>query len=264
MSNSLTPIYRPRLVALPRISDLAPRPAVERSRREFLSWLAAGTAVAAVGAVGCTAASAESGNGDALDDEISEDALSAGTDAGVDASGCRLTTRDARGPYYQPGAPIVTTSIAGPEEKGVRLLVEGRLLGPDCRTALKGYTLDLWQASSVGKYSPGGADMRLRGKVLTDQFGRYSFETILPGRYADAAGVRPAHIHVTFRSPAGNAILTSQLYFKGDPYLGPADYCTAGGTCNSADEARHLLLQNAVVSKQIGKRSFFDAILPVS
>ncbi|MBX3227173.1 MAG: hypothetical protein KIT84_35445 [Labilithrix sp.] len=254
---SLTPVYRPRLVSLPRISDVAPRRAVERSRRDFLAWLGAGAAVAAVGAVGCTASAAEEGEeGSELlgaDDALSTD---------VDAGGCRVTTRDALGPYYAPGAPIRTLSIAEPEEKGVPLLVEGRLLGPDCRTPLKGYTLDLWQANAAGEYSPGGADMRLRGKIVTDQLGRYSFESILPGRYSDAAGTRPAHIHVTFRSPAGNALLTSQIYFAGDPFLGEADYCTRAGACNAADEARHLRLQNAIVSRRIGKRSFFDAILP--
>jgi len=261
MSNSsLTPVYRPRIVSLPRVTDVATRPAVERSRREFLSWLAAGTAVAAVGAVGCTAAA--SGGTEEGDELLGSDDALTGTDAGVDAGGCRVTTRDATGPYYEPGAPIRAVSIAEPGEKGVPLLVEGRLLGPDCRTALKGYTLDLWQASDAGEYSPGGSDMRLRGKIVTDQFGRYSFESVLPGRYADAAGIRPAHIHVTFRSPAGNALLTSQIYFQGDPYLGKEDYCTRAGVCNSADDARHLLLQNAIVSKRVGKRSFFDAILP--
>lgn len=257
MSNSsLTPTYRPRLVSLPRITDLAPKKAVESSRRDFIAWLAAGTAVAAVGCVTSSSSSSEAGEegGELL---TAEDGITE-----VDAGGCRVTTRDALGPYYEAGAPIRSVSIVEPGEKGVPLLVEGRLVGPDCRTPLKGYTLDLWQASADGEYSPGGADMRFRGKIVTDQFGRYSFESVLPGRYADAAGIRPAHIHVTFRSPAGAALLTSQLYFQGDPYLGQADYCTRAGFCNAADAARHLLLQNAVVSKRVGKRSFFDAILP--
>lgn len=245
--NAPSPI-RSRLLALPRIEDVATSRGIDRSRRDFLAWMAAGTAMYAVG---CASNTDES-------EALTDDALT--TD--VDENGCRVTTRDALGPYYQPGAPVKTVSIADASDAGVPLLVEGALVGPDCRTPLKGYVLDLWQASAAGKYSAGHGDFRLRGKIKTDQFGRYSFETILPGRYADAAGIRPAHIHVTFRTPAGNALLTSQMYFQGDPYLGQADYCTEQGTCNSADEARHLLLQNAVVSKRVGKRAAFDAIMP--
>lgn len=240
---------RPRLLALSRIEEVATARGVDRGRRRFLAWLAAGTAMYAVG---CAADAGED------DEALTDDALT--TD--VDADGCRVTTRDALGPYYQPGAPLRTVTLAGAEEAGVPLLVEGVLVGPDCRTPLKDYVLDLWQANANGKYSAGHGDYRLRGKIKTDAFGRYSFETILPGRYRDAAGVRPAHIHVTFRTPGGNALLTSQMYFAGDPYLGEADYCTEQGTCNSADPARHLVLQNALVSKRVGKRASFDAILP--
>lgn len=244
-----TAMLRSRLLNLPRIEDVAGPRAIDRGRRNFLSWLAAGTAMYAVG---CAT------NTDEAPEAIADDALS--TD--VDAGGCTVTTRDALGPYYQPGAPVRTVTLAGADDEGVPLLVEGALVGPDCRTPLKNYVLDLWQASTAGKYSAGHGDFRLRGKIKTDQFGRYSFETILPGRYADSVGIRPAHIHVTFRTPGGNALLTTQMYFQGDPYLGQADYCTEQGTCNSADPARQLLLQNAVVSKRVGKRVAFDAIVP--
>jgi protocatechuate 3,4-dioxygenase beta subunit len=97
---------------------------------------------------------------------------------------------------------------------------------------------------------------------VTDTLGRYRFETILPGRYGDSAGIRPAHIHAKVLTPQGNALLTTQLYFAGDPYLGQADYCTRSGTCNSADAARVLSLASAVVSGTAGKRARFDAFLP--
>jgi protocatechuate 3,4-dioxygenase beta subunit len=239
---------RPRVLDLPRISEVAPARLVEQSRRDFLGWLAAGTALYAVG---CSA--------NAEGDELASDALS--TD--VDAGGCTVTTQDALGPYYHPGAPMQTTSITGPNEPGVPLLVEGRLLGPDCRTPLKNYILDIWQASAAGKYSSGtGTDFNLRGKIRTDALGRYSFETVLPGRYSDDVGIRPAHIHVTYRTPNGGSLLTTQMYFQGDPYLGQADYCTAEGTCDSADPNRWLVLQNAAVSRRVGKRTAFDAVVP--
>src|SRR6185437_5958377 len=124
---------------------------------------------------------------------------------------------------------------------------------------LAGYVLDLWQADKDGNYAP---DFRLRGKIVTDAMGRYRFQTIVPGRYADDEGIRPAHIHVTFRTPDGEALLTTQVYFEGDAYLGEADYATVKGTCNAADPDRYLVLQSAIVGAKIGKRATFDAILP--
>jgi catechol 1,2-dioxygenase len=64
--------------------------------------------------------------------------------------------------------------------------------------------------------------------MLTDQQGNYEFETIMPGRYPippnlprleKYAGLtRPAHIH--FRvSESLHIPLTTQLYFKDDPYI---------------------------------------------
>src|SRR5262249_12933395 len=148
-------------------------------------------------------------------------------------------------------------------EPGVRLAVEGRLLGPDCRTPLAGYALDIWQADKDGNYYSGSnSDYRLRGKIRTDAQGRYRFETVLPGRYGDSEGIRPAHLHVRFMSPQDNVILTSQLYFEGDPYLGTQDYCTRQGTCNAADPNRYLHLSDGLVGKVAGKRTAFDAILP--
>jgi protocatechuate 3,4-dioxygenase beta subunit len=175
---------------------------------------------------------------------------------------CRATTRDAEGPYFTSGSPRRALRIAELTEPGVRLVVEGRLVGPDCRTPLAGYGVDIWQADEGGNYADAGSSgYRLRGKVVSDAYGRYRFETILPGRYGDDAGIRPAHIHAKILTPRGNALLTTQLYFEGDPYLGRADYCTRSGYCNSGDAARVLRLSNATVSGIAGKRARFDAFL---
>lgn len=231
---------------------------LERSRRDFLSWLAA---VPAVGAVGCAVDRAGDGHDDPDDDIAATEPVETTEEA---QTVCRHTSRDATGPYYEAGSPIrTTTRIASLNEPGVRLSIEGRLFGPDCRTPLKGYALDVWQADDDGNYYDAWqTSYRLRGKVLTDSLGRYRLETILPGRYGDAAGIRPAHLHVRMLTPGGNVLLTTQLYFAGDPYLGQADYCTRSRTCNSADPARALVLRDAWVSGKAGKRSTFDAFLP--
>jgi catechol 1,2-dioxygenase len=224
---------------------LASPRSIEKTRRDFITWLAAGTAATAVA---CTTSAAE-------DDDLA-------LDEGFERA-CRATTRDAKGPYWLANAPVRAQSLAAPNEPGVRLSVEGKLVGPDCRTPLAGYALDVWQADAEGNYHSGTSDaFRLRGKIRTDAMGRYRFETVLPGRYADAAGTRPAHLHVSFLTPGGNILLTSQLYFEGDPFLGPEDYCTRQGTCNSADPNRHLQLTDGLVGTQPGKLTTFDAVLP--
>jgi protocatechuate 3,4-dioxygenase beta subunit len=226
------------------------------TRRDFLTWLAAGPAV---GAVGCAVDSND-------DHDPQEDiAVTEPVETTEEAqTTCRLTSRDATGPYYEYGSPIrTTTRIASLNEPGVRLVIEGRLFGRDCRKLLKGYALDVWQADNDGNYYDAwGSSYRLRGKVLTDSLGRYRLETILPGRYGDSAGIRPAHIHVRMLTPGGNVLLTTQLYFAGDPYLGQADYCTRSRTCNSGDPARALVLRSAWVGGKAGKRADFDAVLP--
>lgn len=239
----------------------------DRSRRDFLAWLGAGAATAAVGCVAPSSDEQDAANGavdasGASGGESPTGEVTAETEE--DLTTCKITTRDAKGPYFEPGAPIRSNlRIADLDEPGVRLGVEGRVLGPSCLTPLAGYTLDVWQADASGNYYAGaGNAYRLRGKIKTDALGRYRFETILPGRYGDDAGIRPAHLHVSFLSPGGNVILTTQIYFAGDPYLGQADYCTRSGTCNSSDPNRILKLRNGFLSNVAGKLSTFNVVLP--
>lgn len=153
-----------------------------------------------------------------------------GTDAGVSGS-CDVTGSDVRGPFHIDGAPSRTT-LAGTDEPGETMVIEGTLYGPDCETPLAGVMLDVWQADADGDYHGANDDYRLRGQMTTDAQGTYRFETIYPGHYPLGASMRPAHIHFTAIKP-GYTPLTTQLYFSGDPYLSPNDPCGTG--CNSGD-----------------------------
>ena len=53
---------------------------------------------------------------------------------------------------------------------------------------------------------------RLRGHQFADEEGRFALETIVPGLYTG----RTRHIHVKAQGPGG-PILTTQLYFPGEP-----------------------------------------------
>ena len=166
---------------------------------------------------------------------------------------CSLTTSDALGPFFSAGAPI-REQIAGDQEPGEPLRIEGRLYDVnDCRTPLSGWGLDIWQADSNGDYYDGPAtDYRLRGRLVTDTDGRFSFETIKPGNYALGNSFRPAHIHFRVYSPAGAISVTSQLYFEGDPYLSPADPC-GPPDCFSDDPARIIPLAPTMIGTRMGQ-----------
>ncbi len=101
----------------------------DTGRRDFLAWMLAVPAVAgcSVSAAADEASSpAAPSTNAAVDPTLDEDVA----DAESDYTACRATTRDAEGPYFEPGSPQRGTLIAELQEPGVRLLIEGRLLGP--------------------------------------------------------------------------------------------------------------------------------------
>ncbi len=147
---------------------------------------------------------------------------------------CDPTTPDLLGPYYRSGAPAVTR-LAAASDAGdpFRLVVDVR--DASCRKPPPGALLELWQADADGVYHPD----RLRARLPVPEDGRLVFDTIVPGRYLQASGWRPAHLHLRLTPPDAPPLVT-QLYFAGDPYLAAADSC---GECDSADPTRHLELR---------------------
>jgi protocatechuate 3,4-dioxygenase beta subunit len=119
-----------------------------------------------------------------------------------------VTAAQMEGPYFTPGSPR-RRSLLEPGMPGTRILVEGLVLSTRCRP-IAGALLDVWQADDAGDYDNAG--YRLRGHQFTDDGGRYSLETIVPGVYPG----RTRHIHAKVQAP-GQPILTTQLYFPGEP-----------------------------------------------
>jgi catechol 1,2-dioxygenase len=147
---------------------------------------------------------------------------------------CRPTEPDILGPYYRFGAPF-QTRLAGPDEEGDRLVLTGTVFSSDCRTPVPAALIEVWQANSAGLYDtqkPGNfteaSTFHLRGMLYTNEKGQYEIETIVPGRYPippNLPGIekyggltRPAHIHVRVMDSL-HVPLTTQLYFKGDPFI---------------------------------------------
>ncbi len=194
---------------------------------------------------------------------------------------CSLTTPDryGYGPFYLENAPQ-RAKIASPSEPGQPLFISGTV--KDCNGPVKGAILEVWQATDAGCYihpsQPSCFDggnpeaSRLWGTLITDDEGRYSFDTILPGKYLNGTSYRPRHIHFRIRSPqaASNpADLVTQLYFEGDPDI-PGDIAAsdpgaaariiplAGGGTESLSGIFNITLPNESVGLRDSNLPNFD------
>ncbi|MEV0675132.1 catechol 1,2-dioxygenase [Actinosynnema sp. NPDC050436] len=142
-----------------------------------------------------------------------------------------------QGPFYVPESPLLPARCSLPRAGGgdaETLRLTGGVRSAD-GTPLAGAVLDVWQSDEFGLYShfaPGIPDFALRGRVVTDDEGRFDIGTIVPGAYQVPVdgpsgrlfallglhAWRPAHVHFIITAP-GHEPLTTQLYFAGDPWL---------------------------------------------
>lgn len=215
------------------------------ARRKVLGWLALGPAALALSrciqdkdgdVAGDIADTADTPNPDVLT-EVTDDTAPDTTPDTADAPDtadlpdvprvCAPTQPDALGPFYEEDAPN-TTNLSG-TLPGSPLAMSGQVKDTDCRP-IAGALVEVWQADEDGDYH----DDLLRASLIADNDGRFAFTTIMPGRYLQATGLRPAHLHYRVSAP-GFRTLVTQIYFEGDPYLRPNDSCR---TCGSGDPER--------------------------
>lgn len=130
------------------------------------------------------------------------------------AAECEETENNTEGPFYKAGAPE-RSSLWEPGMHGTKLTVTGRVLNTRCEPVSYA-TLDIWQCDAKGVYDNQG--YTLRGKLKTDNKGRFELATVLPPAYQVRSDrYRPAHIHLKLSGP-GISELTTQLYFEGDQW----------------------------------------------
>ncbi|MCB0367691.1 MAG: hypothetical protein H6624_07425 [Bdellovibrionaceae bacterium] len=142
---------------------------------------------------------------------------------------CGLTPPQTEGPFYpisdQADKNNDLTIIRGAtlEARGRRILIVGQVVDEQCQP-VEGALVEIWQACDTGRYNhpndPNPAELdpnfQYWGQDVTDADGRYSFRTIIPGRYpASATWLRPPHIHYKVHK-RGFHELTTQMYFRGD------------------------------------------------
>jgi catechol 1,2-dioxygenase len=147
------------------------------------------------------------------------------------------TESNIEGPFYVADPPTLERPYVLPrreDEPGDKLVVSGTVRSTDGSRPNRAM-LDIWQANGAGEYShfaAGVPDYNLRGRLTTDDDGRFQFETVVPaayevpmegatGRLFAALGrprFRPGHIHFKLSHEAASP-LTTQLYFEDDPFI---------------------------------------------
>nr|2BOY_A Chain A, 3-CHLOROCATECHOL 1,2-DIOXYGENASE [Rhodococcus opacus]2BOY_B Chain B, 3-CHLOROCATECHOL 1,2-DIOXYGENASE [Rhodococcus opacus]2BOY_C Chain C, 3-CHLOROCATECHOL 1,2-DIOXYGENASE [Rhodococcus opacus]2BOY_D Chain D, 3-CHLOROCATECHOL 1,2-DIOXYGENASE [Rhodococcus opacus]2BOY_E Chain E, 3-CHLOROCATECHOL 1,2-DIOXYGENASE [Rhodococcus opacus]2BOY_F Chain F, 3-CHLOROCATECHOL 1,2-DIOXYGENASE [Rhodococcus opacus]2BOY_G Chain G, 3-CHLOROCATECHOL 1,2-DIOXYGENASE [Rhodococcus opacus]2BOY_H Chain H, 3 len=156
----------------------------------------------------------------------------------VAAESNRGSQSSIQGPYFIPGAPELSIPYTMPmrdDESGDTLIFRGEVVDQE-GAPLADVLLDMWQADAAGEYSfinPTLPDYLFRGKIRTDENGRFTLRTIVPAPYEipkngptgallAAAGWhawRPAHLHWII-AKEGYESLTTQLYFENGQWTG--------------------------------------------
>jgi Dioxygenase len=118
------------------------------------------------------------------------------------------TEAQTEGPFFEPDSPE-KADFTGDVSKGTPIVLTGAVVTTDCRP-IERALLDVWHADADGEYDNSG--YRLRGHFFTDDRGGYTLRTIVPGLYPG----RTRHFHFKVQPPGGS-VLTTQLYFPGEP-----------------------------------------------
>ncbi|WP_454674124.1 dioxygenase family protein [Achromobacter pestifer] len=139
------------------------------------------------------------------------------------------------GPFWRANQPVLENGarIATDDTEGQPLLVLGRVVSID-GSPIAGARIDVWQAAPSGLYEnqdPEQEDMNLRAVFVSDDDGRFWFESVKPSGYGVPIDgpcgdllalqkrdhMRPAHVHF-IASAAGHKVLTTQIFDANDPY----------------------------------------------
>ena len=139
------------------------------------------------------------------------------------STNCKNTPPQSTGPFYKVPSKIFNNDMTNNGKAiGKRIKVYGKVLNNKCKP-ISNAVLDIWQANSFGKYnhqadlSESRKDNEFYGymRLLSNERGEYSFNTILPGSYRVSKDlIRTPHIH--FKVTNNKKLLTTQMYFKGN------------------------------------------------
>ena len=118
------------------------------------------------------------------------------------------TVPQTEGPFFRALSPD-RDDLVEPGSKARQVELAGFVLTRGCNPLAR-VVVDLWHADENGAYDNKG--FRYRGRVYTDEKGRYRVRTIQPALYPG----RTRHYHVNVAA-GGKLLLTTQLYFPDEP-----------------------------------------------
>lgn len=140
------------------------------------------------------------------------------------------TSSSILGPFWSPNTPFRENGdsiILSPHQAEVALM-HGRVTDLETKKPIANAVVDIWQASSNGKYDFQDPDNQvpnnLRGKFRTDADGYYHYYCLRPTAYSlprdgpawelltlmDRSPMRPAHIHLMVWPEKSTTHLRSQ------------------------------------------------------
>ncbi len=115
-----------------------------------------------------------------------------------------------------PGRDLAATpENVARSRRGTPLVVMGVVQAVDC-APLAGASVQVWQTDAEGLYGPGEQCCYLQGLVRTDDNGRYTVDTIVPGRYPET-GAPPGHIHFAVSHPGARSVSTEIRFTDATP-----------------------------------------------
>ena len=137
-----------------------------------------------------------------------------------------LTPFQTLGPFFDFGLVIPDGDIvAEPAAAGRHITIEGTVrdgVGDLLPDAL----IEVWQANAAGKYRhpddrqdlPIDPSFSGFGRVATDEYGRFTFTTIVPGRVPGPdGGLQAPHLAVGFLARGLLTRLVTRIYFEDEP-----------------------------------------------
>ncbi len=162
------------------------------------------------------------------------------------------TTTDILGPFYRPGAPMVSDMVR-PDTKGEIINFGGTIFEKNGIKPVDNTLVEIWHCNENGVYDNTSDEYIYRAAWKTGPDGKYHFRTILPVPYqAGPNNIRPAHFHMRI-SGNNQQDLVTQIYFKGDKHI-----ATDQSASDPLSQSRILsVLQNAKHEKEVK----FDIVL---
>lgn len=115
------------------------------------------------------------------------------------------------------------TRLSTDADKGDRILINGTIYKPDGKTVAANTLIYLYHTDVYGIYGRTGEHRhgRYRGWMLTDERGRYEFESILPASYPNSTIAK--HIHMTLTTVEKREESVDSILFDGDRFLTSRD-----------------------------------------